>query len=146
MVQVLLDLHGAPGSQNGFDNSGKRGEIRWHKDGNPERTIVILGKVADLIKSWLDAGKVQPGTIAGLELMNEPWGIYPDLWEILRDSWHYEAYDKIRNVFPNPADLTITVQQAFRGYADWHDYMPAPVNAIDIVINKCFTFFLLLDV
>ena len=29
--QVLLDLHGGPGSQNGFDNSGKRGEVHWHE-------------------------------------------------------------------------------------------------------------------
>ena len=28
-LKFLLDLHGAPGSQNGFDNSGRRGEVNW---------------------------------------------------------------------------------------------------------------------
>ena len=26
-LKVILDLHGAPGSQNGFDNSGRMGPI-----------------------------------------------------------------------------------------------------------------------
>jgi len=28
-LKVLIDLHGAPGSQNGFDNSGRRGDELW---------------------------------------------------------------------------------------------------------------------
>jgi glucan 1,3-beta-glucosidase len=31
-VKVILDLHGAPGSQNGFDNSGQRGAANWYVD------------------------------------------------------------------------------------------------------------------
>lgn len=30
-IKVLLDLHGGPGGQNGFDNSGRRGYIHWHE-------------------------------------------------------------------------------------------------------------------
>jgi len=29
-LKILLDLHGAPGSQNGFDNSGRRGDVHWY--------------------------------------------------------------------------------------------------------------------
>jgi glucan 1,3-beta-glucosidase len=29
-VKVMVDLHGAPGSQNGYDNSGRRGEATWY--------------------------------------------------------------------------------------------------------------------
>src|ERR1700761_8029359 len=28
-IKVMIDLHGAPGSQNGFDNSGHKGAIEW---------------------------------------------------------------------------------------------------------------------
>jgi glucan 1,3-beta-glucosidase len=28
-LKVLIDLHGAPGSQNGYDNSGHRGSATW---------------------------------------------------------------------------------------------------------------------
>ena len=31
-LKLLLDLHGAPGSQNGWDHSGRSGPINWHKD------------------------------------------------------------------------------------------------------------------
>merc|ERR1719187_663178 len=47
-MKAELDLHGAPGSQNGFDNSGKRGDIHWVDETYPEvkdnvdRTLHIL--------------------------------------------------------------------------------------------------------
>ena len=45
-LKVVLDLHGAPGSQNGFDNSGKRGEVGGIRpDGglaNGNRTLFVL--------------------------------------------------------------------------------------------------------
>ena len=28
-IKVLIDLHGVPASQNGFDNSGRKGEVQW---------------------------------------------------------------------------------------------------------------------
>merc|ERR1719391_1248966 len=28
-MKGLIDLHAAPGSQNGFDNSGRRGDVHW---------------------------------------------------------------------------------------------------------------------
>ena len=52
-IQVLLDLHGCPGSQNGFDNSGHRGEIHWTEGENPDRTIRVLVKVANMVKAGL---------------------------------------------------------------------------------------------
>jgi glucan 1,3-beta-glucosidase len=30
-LKVIVDLHGAPASQNGFDNSGRMGKIGWHQ-------------------------------------------------------------------------------------------------------------------
>ena len=60
-LKVLIDLHGAPGSQNGFDNSGKRGPVEWftHPNDveNPERTTVILEGLTDLFLSWVDDGE-----------------------------------------------------------------------------------------
>lgn len=32
-LKLIIDLHGAPGSQNGFDNSGQRGYAGWAGDG-----------------------------------------------------------------------------------------------------------------
>ncbi len=29
-LKILIDLHTVPGSQNGFDNGGLTGVVRWH--------------------------------------------------------------------------------------------------------------------
>ena len=58
-----MDLHGGPGSQNGFDNSGKRGEVHWHEGENPDRTVRILGKVAMMVKQWIDEGAFKLDTL-----------------------------------------------------------------------------------
>lgn len=45
--QFLLDLHGVPGSQNGFDNSGHRGSINWNtQQSNIDRSSAIIKTLA----------------------------------------------------------------------------------------------------
>ena len=80
-LQVVLDLHGAPGSQNGYDNSGKRGAISWQTGGDDKavphysnhvrRTVKVLGLMAQKV-SLLPA-RLQK-TIGWIELLNEPNG------------------------------------------------------------------------
>ncbi len=50
-MQMIIDLHGAPGSQNGHDNSGFSGAINWQNSNNIQRTIDVLVYLAkvDLI-------------------------------------------------------------------------------------------------
>jgi glucan 1,3-beta-glucosidase len=46
-LKVLIDLHGAPGSQNGYDNSGQRGDANFGQ--NPQdlqRTKAVLNHLA----------------------------------------------------------------------------------------------------
>ena len=64
-IEVLVCLHGAPGSQNGRDHSGRQGKAMWYKNSSyRQQTIDILEKIAlryrDHPKFW------------GLELLNEP--------------------------------------------------------------------------
>ena len=72
--QALLDLHGGQGSQNGFDNSGKRGQIHFQDDDNAKEAVYVLGQMALLLKSWIDEGSIKAETIYGMELLNEPAG------------------------------------------------------------------------
>lgn len=45
-LRVWIDLHGAPGSQNGFDNSGRKGDIEWQNDyNNIQRTLNVLSTI-----------------------------------------------------------------------------------------------------
>ena len=67
-LKVIIDLHGAPGSQNGFDNSGHRkAKPKWQTGNNVQRTLDILR----IIQSKYGAPSYDD-VIAGIELLNEP--------------------------------------------------------------------------
>ena len=55
----MLDLHGGQGSQNGFDNSGKRGEIHFQDGENSDRAVKVLSQMSALVKSWVDEGSIK---------------------------------------------------------------------------------------
>ena len=64
-LQVWIDLHGAPLSQNGFDNSGQRtGNIQF---GSGD-TVSFMAKVAGQVAKEFGSNPV----VAGIELINEP--------------------------------------------------------------------------
>lgn len=67
-LKVIVDLHGAPGSQNGFDNSGHRIPLPlWQTGDNVQATLDIL----ETIQKKYGASSYDD-VIAGIELLNEP--------------------------------------------------------------------------
>ncbi|MEK7747421.1 MAG: cellulase family glycosylhydrolase, partial [Elusimicrobiota bacterium] len=70
-MRVLLDLHGAPGSQNGKDHSGRAGKAEWYgRTDYQERTMRTLERLADRYG--------QKPELWGIEIMNEPMtGVSP---------------------------------------------------------------------
>lgn len=70
-LQVVVDLHGAPGSQNGHDNSGFSGAINWNTPANINRTISVLQTIAQKVVAY-ESGPLA-GVVTGIELLNEPW-------------------------------------------------------------------------
>ncbi|KAK9768524.1 hypothetical protein K7432_000737 [Basidiobolus ranarum] len=101
-LHVLLDLHGAPGSQNGFDNSGQAGAINWPKDPkNIQRTINVLANVTAEFKKEIGKGDLS------IQFLNEPFGI-PNTGvtlELLKDfySRSYAAIHKAAGLSYKPA-------------------------------------------
>lgn len=64
-LSVLLDLHGAPESQNGHDHSGRSGAADWfHSEGARVKTIEILQQLHERYKD--------SPSYWGLQLLNEP--------------------------------------------------------------------------
>ena len=46
-LKVLIDLHTAPDSQNGFDNGGLSGVVKWHlKQENIDFTLSVIDRLA----------------------------------------------------------------------------------------------------
>jgi glucan 1,3-beta-glucosidase len=112
-LKLVLDLHGAPGSQNGWDHSGRAGEIGWHTDpNNIKETIRILGAFAQRY------GK-HPA-LYGIELLNEP------IWTIpiaVLKEFYQNAYSEIRK--HTGAEVAVVIHDSFRAMA-WQNFMKQP--------------------
>ncbi len=70
-LQIMIDLHTVPGSQNGYDNGGLTGVCKWCK--NPDEVKFALS-VLDRLGERYGARK----GLYGIEVLNEPisWLVY----------------------------------------------------------------------
>jgi glucan 1,3-beta-glucosidase len=128
-LKLLLDLHGAPGSQNGWDHSGRSGAIDWPKDPhNISETIRILETFAQRF------GK-HPALL-GIELLNEPRNVVP--LEILQQ-FYRDAYARLRQHLD--PKVAIVFHDSFRALA-WKKFMQEPdfTNVVlDTHLYQCFS-------
>jgi len=108
-ISVLLDLHTAPGCQNGFDNGGIEGVCTWHLDeANISRTIEVLAKIAQRYKNH--------PALWGIEALNEPrWTIDISLIQ----KFYLDTYFTLREILQ--PKHTIVFHDAFRNEA-WDDF------------------------
>lgn len=84
-LRILIDLHTAPDSQNGFDNGGICGVCKfWQKPENEERVIKVLGMLAERY--------AKRTALFGIEILNEP--VSPEMWELTKQ--RYLPTDKER--------------------------------------------------
>jgi len=89
---VIVDLHGAPGSQNGHDNSGRVGPINWQQPSNVDRTVSVLANITKQVMGH--------PSVVGIEILNEPWTTAiggPITFDVLK-SFSIRAYQAIRDV------------------------------------------------
>lgn len=107
-IHVIVDLHGAPGSQNGYDNSGQHTNSPvWAK--NPANITRTLDTITFLTKNV--------GTLVDvIELLNEPIAFTSDAFaDTLRQYWS-DGYDAVReldetvNVMIGNGFLSLTVR------------------------------------
>ncbi|KDQ24837.1 glycoside hydrolase family 5 protein [Pleurotus ostreatus PC15] len=113
-VHVIVDLHGAPGSQNGYDNSGQRtGNPQWAVSSNVNRTVEVLRFIAK------NAG----GMIDVMELLNEPGGFMPSVAAVIRDFW-LNGYSAVRDAAGE--DIGVMIGDAFMGVGNWQNFLTPP--------------------
>lgn len=95
-LKVMIDIHGAPGSQNGFDNSGRRGSVNWHNDEeNVKRTRAVLQTIIDDFAKYSD-------TVTAIELLNEPAGFVGQKMVDTVKQYYYDGYGQVR--YPQKAE------------------------------------------
>lgn len=97
-IHVILDLHGAPGSQNGFDNSGRRGDADWASNAtNIPRTLDIVQFIVEQVGGMVDV----------IELLNEPAaGWVSDIDDAIGQYWQ-DGYQVVRKAVGNKTQVMI---------------------------------------
>ncbi|MFZ5492680.1 MAG: glycoside hydrolase family 5 protein [Pseudomonadota bacterium] len=128
-LRVVLDLHAAPGCQNGFDNGGIKDVCEWHTQADyREHSLSVLERLAERYRD-------QPALHA-IEVLNEPRWDVPT--EYLK-AYNQDAYARIRrHCGPNVA---VVFHDGFRSFREYLGAMPSPQfqNVVfDIHRYQCF--------
>jgi glucan 1,3-beta-glucosidase len=129
-IAVLLDLHGVPGSQNGFDHSGRQGQLGWHTSKeNIEHSLRILADLAARVKVY--------DNLIGIELVNEPrWDVPLDILK----RFYIDAYHRVREQI-GKEKAAVVMHDGFR-QLEWADFMRESDYAnviLDTHPYQCFT-------
>ncbi|KAK4547969.1 hypothetical protein LTR36_010688 [Oleoguttula mirabilis] len=143
-LSVLIDLHGAPGSQNGQDNSGLIGPVLFPSNSsNAARSLYVLN---NLTQEFSNA--IYGGAVTGIELLNEP-----RLGDNSTDDF---SMDELKDFYTdatkgvraaNDADtINVTIHDAFYGPQYWADYdalqttSSAPADLLTLDTHQYYAF------
>jgi len=126
-LKLVLDLHGAPGSQNGWDHSGRAGPINWPDPQNVQETLRVLESFAQKYGNH--------PALCGIELLNEPRPTVP--LDILQQ-FYQDGYTRVRKYLK--PDAAVVIHDSFRPLA-WKNFMRQPVFSnvvLDTHLYQCF--------
>ncbi|KAF5323382.1 hypothetical protein D9611_005595 [Ephemerocybe angulata] len=122
-LKLIVDLHGSPGSQNGFDNSGQKMDApTWHtKQSHIDRTNAVIKTLANMFKDMADVVPV-------IAPLNEPAGYRgSDVLQVTRQYW-YDSYGNIRYPYGSDrqSNTIVMIHDAFQGLPYWNGFMQKP--------------------
>jgi len=110
-LHILLDLHTAPGSQNGFDNSGRRGNITLLNGTN----LQDWARAVDKLSEWATAN-IDPDVLFGIEVLNEPAGFVSDaIWDAIKNYIDPKGYEAVRR---HNSDLNVIFETGFKSFPE----------------------------
>ncbi|KAG2187283.1 hypothetical protein INT44_004968 [Umbelopsis vinacea] len=121
-IRVMVELHTAPGSQNGWNHSGRVGTIGWlngTKQGY-ENAALTIDTVVPMVEFFSRPQWANVVTMFGV--LNEP-AIYK--LDVQRSKqWYLDSYDAIRNVTGEGKGPYLTYHEGFIGLPKWKGFMP----------------------
>ena len=142
-LYIILDLHGAPGGQNGYEHSGFMSKVPglWESEENVAATVAIW----DYISTYYTEVRPDLGKwIATYDILNEPlykangkttkecWDVFDQIYDVIRANgdnhvvtmegcWEF-------NTLPDPADYEWeNVQYEYHWYNLWSSLLPYEV-------------------
>lgn len=86
-IKILVCLHGAPGSQNGHDHSGRIGKVHLWQKTHRQKALKTLENIAEKYRHHR--------SFWGLEMLNEP-RLGRHYWRVL--GFYRQAYRRIRAI------------------------------------------------
>ncbi|KAI7459442.1 hypothetical protein KC357_g9165 [Hortaea werneckii] len=114
-LTVFLDIHGAPGSQNGYSGSGLVDVVTFQSNQtNADRTLKVLRNLTQEFSQ-----EQYGGVVTNIEPLNEPLLSFEDLKDF------YEPSSKIVNV----TGINFTIHDGFYNPHSWANYDPNNPNA-----------------
>jgi len=131
-LKVWIDLHGAPGSQNGYDNSGHNGTAGWSTPDTTSATRSVIQQIANRYAK-------NQATVIGIELLNEPLlsklpGGSDALYQYYKD-----GFGDVRVV----SDTPVVIHDAFQSASALNGVLPASSGDQNVIVDhheyQCFT-------
>ena len=117
-LRINLDLHGLPGSQNGWNHSGRWGPIGWLNgtdgDLNAQRSLDIHDQLSTFF-----AQPRYSNIITFYGLANEPAMVKLQVDQVL--NWTSTARDKVKS---NGMNATVAIGDGFLGLDKWAGLLP----------------------
>jgi glucan 1,3-beta-glucosidase len=107
------DISKAPGSQNGFDNSGKRGSVGWQQ--TPNNVLNTKSALQALAKRYQGDTDV----VTAIEALNEP-SIPGGVIEDDLKQYYYDAWGVVRE---SSQDTTVVLHDGFMPTESWNKFM-----------------------
>lgn len=133
-ISVIIDIHGAPGSQNGYDNSGQRMSYpQWQTDAaNVNHTLQVFQA---LINEFGDADK-WGGTVGAIEALNEPAGFDEDVRTTMNAYWK-SAYELLKEMrlqkgtedaegVVDDNEIKMVIMDGFTGVQNYQTFLTSP--------------------
>ncbi|KAL2351066.1 putative Exo-beta-1,3-glucanase [Cryomyces antarcticus] len=123
-LKVMIDLHGAPGSQNGFDNSGQRkASPGWESGATIAQTLDVLSTIANKY-----AASAYSDVVVGIELLNEPLASALNVDEMKQ--FYRDGYGRVRQV---GNQVTVVLQDAFLPPSTYNGFLSPSDNNAQLV-------------
>jgi glucan 1,3-beta-glucosidase len=120
-LRVMVELHTAPGSQNGWNHSGRVGDIRWMNGPNgPHNANLTMDTVLPMVEFFSRPEWTNVVTMFGV--LNEP-AIYKMKQDEVRQ-WYLDSYYSIRNITGEGKGPLLTYHEGFIGLPKWKGFMP----------------------
>ncbi|WRT66444.1 uncharacterized protein IL334_003402 [Kwoniella shivajii] len=120
-LDVMLDLHGLPGGQNGQDNQGYKGPVEFQANStNMERAMEALANMT----AFVTQDKFD-GVVKAIELTNEPYILEYSAngmdFNVLAD-FYVQGYQAVRDsehILSGSNEVMVVIHDAFQPVLNW---------------------------